>query len=112
LSRNARAGPPCRTFARSGAPFRRRRQPTREATYLIIGSRLHELPTADLRRLFDALQLTVTFHHEKEADIEIVLQNGLANLDSAQVCPVLLTGDYSNPESANLLPNLGGTLAW
>lgn len=53
----------------------------------LIAEKLHELPTAELRRLFEALQLTVTYHHaRKEADIEITLHNG--GLDGAQVCTV------------------------
>jgi hypothetical protein len=53
----------------------------------LIAERLPELPTAELRRLFEALQLTATYHHDhKEVDIEITLHK--RGLDSAQVCPV------------------------
>ncbi len=53
----------------------------------LIAERLPELPPAELRRLFEALQLTATYHHgRKEVDIEITLHE--RGLDSAQVCPV------------------------
>jgi hypothetical protein len=55
----------------------------------LIASRLRELPTAELRQLFEGLQLQVTYHHEKkEADVEIVPHKGLVPRDGAQVCPV------------------------
>jgi hypothetical protein len=54
----------------------------------LIAEGLHELPIAELRRLFESLQLTVTYHHaKKEADVEIVLHDRFRQ-DSAQVCPV------------------------
>ena len=71
------------------APLRRPRAPTSPncCRSSLIAERLCELPTAELRRLFEALQLTATYHHDrKEVDIEITLHEG--GLDSAQVCPV------------------------
>ena len=53
----------------------------------LIAERLPELPPAELRLLFEALQLTATYHHDrKEVDIEITLHE--RGLDGAQVCPV------------------------
>ncbi len=53
----------------------------------LIAEKLPELPPAELRRLFEALQLTATYHHDrKEVDIEITLHE--RGLDGAQVCPV------------------------
>lgn len=55
----------------------------------VLAERLHELPVGELRPLFDALQLSVTYHHaRKEADVEITLHEGLAKPGAAQVWSV------------------------
>lgn len=53
----------------------------------LVAEKLPELPPAELRRLFEALQLIATYHHDrKEVDIEITLHE--KGPDGAQVWSV------------------------
>jgi hypothetical protein len=80
----------------------------------LIAERLPELPTAELRRLFEALQLQATYHHaRKEVDIEITLHAG--GLNGAQVCPVPPAGnapDLHRPENGVINWSSRPSSAW